>query len=214
MIRVLIADDHVVVREGLKHIISKASDMTVSAEAVNGQEVIDRVREQTFDVVVLDINMPGRGGFEILKELRRDHARLPVLVLSVHPEDQVGVRVLKAGASGYLNKESTPKELVNAIRKVYTGGKFITPTLAEKLAYGLELDVKGLAHENLSDREYQVFLMLAAGKATNEIAQELALSVKTVRTYRQRILEKMTMKNDVELSHYAIEHKLIESSRS
>ncbi|MGA2624817.1 MAG: response regulator transcription factor [Bacteroidota bacterium] len=214
MIRVLIADDHVVVREGLKHIISKASDMTVSAEAINGQEVIDRVREQTFDVVVLDINMPGRGGFEILKELKRDYARLPVLVLSVHPEDQVGVRVLKAGASGYLNKESTPKELVNAIRKVYTGGKFITPSLAEKLAYGLEVDVKALAHESLSDREYQVFLMLAAGKAANEIAQELALSVKTVRTYRQRILEKLTMKNDVELSHYAIEHKLIESSRS
>lgn len=214
MIRVLIADDHVVVREGLKHIISKASDMTVSAEAVNGQEVIDRVREQTFDVVVLDINMPGRGGFEILKELKRDYTRLPVLVLSVHPEEQVGVRVLKAGAAGYLNKESTPKELVNAIRKVYTGGKFITPSLAEKLAYGLELDSKALAHESLSDREYQVFLMLAAGKAANEIAEELALSVKTVRTYRQRILEKLTMKNDVELSHYAIEHKLIESSRS
>ncbi len=214
MIKVLIADDHVVVREGLKHIISKASDMTVGAEAVNGQEVIDRVREQEFDVVVLDINMPGRGGFEILKELKRDYNRLPVLVLSVHPEDQVGVRVLRAGASGYLNKESTPKELVNAIRKVYTGGKFITPSLAEKLAYGLELDVKALPHEELSDREYQVFLMLAAGKAANEIAEELALSVKTVRTYRQRILEKLAMKNDVELSHYAIEHKLIESSRS
>ena len=212
MIKILIADDHIVVREGLKQIISKASDMNVEGEAVNGQEVLDKVREQTFDVIVLDINMPGRSGFEVLRELKQEHAKLPVLILSVHPEDQVGIRVLKAGASGFLNKESTPKELVMAIRKIFAGGKYITPSLAEKLADGLEVNVRTRPHEALSDREYQVFLMLATGKEPDEIADQLVLSVKTVRTYRQRILEKMNMKNDVELSHYAIKYKLIEPS--
>jgi DNA-binding NarL/FixJ family response regulator len=213
MIKVIIADDHEIVREGLKQIISRASDMKVEAEAVNGQEVLDQLRNRSFDVVVLDINMPGRSGFEILKDIKVDYPKLPVLVLSVHPEDQIGVRILKAGASGYLNKESTPKELVNAIRKVFTGGKYITSTLAEKLAYGLEIDVRSKPHETLSDREYQVFIQLAAGKTPAEIADQLSVSVKTIRTFRQRIFEKMSMKNDVELSHYAIEHRLIEPSK-
>ncbi len=214
MIKVIIADDHTIVREGLRQIISKASDMTVSAEANNGQEVLDRIRKEKYDVVLLDINMPGRSGFEVLKEIKRDYPRLPVLMLSVHAEEEIGVRMLKAGASGYLSKESTPKELVQAIRKVYTGGKYVSAILAEKLASDVETGMTGTPHDILSDREYQVLCMVALGKATDTIAEELSISVKTVRTYRQRLMEKLNAKNDVELTHYAIEHKLIEPPRT
>jgi len=210
MIKVLIADDHPVVREGIKQIIGKASDMVVGGEALNGQEVLDKIRAEKWDVLVLDLNMPGRDGFEVLRELRRDRPKLPILVLSIYPEDQIGVRVLRAGASGYLNKEGAPKELINAVRKIHTGGKYVSPALAEKLAFEVGVQTDDEPHKKLSNREYQVLCMIASGKTINEIAEHLSISDKTVRTYRERLLEKMSLKNDVELTHYAIQHKLVE----
>ncbi|MBI5476525.1 MAG: response regulator transcription factor [Ignavibacteriales bacterium] len=213
MIKVLIADDHPVVREGLKQIISKATDMEVGGEALNGQEVLDILDKQKWDVIVLDLNMPGRDGIEVLKEIRREYGKLPVLILSIYPEEQMGVRVLKAGASGFLSKESAPKELLNAIRKIYSGGKYVSPTLAERLAIAVEVQYETDPHKSLSNREYQVLCFIASGKSINEIAEQLSLSDKTIRTYRDRLLEKMHLKNDVELTHYAIKHKLIEPLR-
>ncbi|MBA4311597.1 MAG: DNA-binding response regulator [Chlorobiaceae bacterium] len=213
MIKILIADDHPVVREGLKQIISKASDMEVGGEALNGQEALDKIRSEVWDVVVLDINMPGRDGIEVLKEIRKDHPKLPILILSIYPEEQMGVRVLKAGASGFLGKESAPKELLNAIRKIHTGSKFVSPTLAEKLAIAVETNSDIEPHKRLSNREYQVLCLIATGKTIIEIADQLSLSDKTIRTYRDRLMEKMVLKNDVELTHYAIKHKLIEPLR-
>lgn len=209
MIKILIADDHPVVREGLKQVISKASDMQVADEAVNGQEALTKISEQKFDVVVLDVGMPGRDGLEILKDINRDHPKLPVLVLSMYPEDQVAIRALNAGASGYMNKETAPKELVNAIRKIYLGGKYVSESLAEKFASGLYMHAKETPQEQLSDREFQVLRMIASGKETSEIADELFISVKTVRTYRDRILEKLNLKNDVEITHFAMKHNLL-----
>jgi two-component system, NarL family, invasion response regulator UvrY len=213
MIKVLIADDHPVVREGLKQIISKAPDMEVGGEALNGQEVIDIIDKEKWDVIVLDLNMPGRDGIEVLKEIRKEYNKLPILILSIYPEEQMGVRVLKAGASGFLSKESAPKELLNAIRKIHSGGKFVSPTLAERLAVAVEIHSESEAHIRLSNREYQVLCFIASGKTINEIAEQLSLSDKTIRTYRDRLLEKMNLKNDVELAHYAIQHKLIEPLR-
>jgi|WetSurMetagenome_2_1015567.scaffolds.fasta_scaffold175505_2 two-component system, NarL family, invasion response regulator UvrY len=211
MIKILIADDHPVVREGLKQIISKASDLHLEGEALNGQDVIDLVTAGLYDVVVLDLNMPGRDGFEILRELKRTFPRLPVLILSIYPEDQVGIRVLRAGASGFLSKDSAPKELINAIRKIHSGGKYVSPALAERLAEEVTIHDTEAPHKGLSDREFQVLCMLASGKSVKEIAEALVLSEKTVRTYRERLLEKMNLRNDVELTHYAIQHALIES---
>lgn len=213
MIKVLIADDHPVVREGLKQIISKATDMVIGGEALNGQEVLDKIAAERWDVIVLDLNMPGRDGFEVLKEIRREFPKLPVLILSIYPEEQMGVRVLRAGASGFLGKESAPKELINAIRKIHTGSKFVSPSLAEKLAVAVEVNTDQEPHKRLSNREYQVFCLIASGKSINEIADQLSLSDKTIRTYRERLMEKMNLKNDVELTHYAIQHKLIEPLR-
>jgi DNA-binding NarL/FixJ family response regulator len=210
MIKILIADDHPVVRKGLKDIIQATSDMTVSGEASDGQEVLENVRKIDFDVVVLDIAMPGRSGLDILKELKSGKPELPVLILSIHPEDQYAVRVLKAGASGYLTKDSAPDELITAIRKVSRGKKYISASLAEKLAYDLEIGAEKPLHETLSDREYEVMCMIASGKTVKEIAEQLYLSVKTISTYRARILEKMRMKNNAELTHYAIKHELVE----
>lgn len=210
MIRVLIADDHPVVRQGLKQILSEEPDMTVLGEAQNSQEVLELVRKQDWDIVILDISMPGRGGLDVLKELKHERPKLPVLILSVHPEDQYAVRSLKAHASGYMTKESAPEELVKAIRKIIQGGKYISPTLAEKLAFDLETETETPLHKTLSDREYQVMLMIASGKTVSEIAEELSLSVKTIDTYRARILEKMKMKTNSELMHYAFKNKLIE----
>jgi two-component system, NarL family, invasion response regulator UvrY len=207
--KILIADDHPIVREGMKQIIAKASDMTIGGEALNGQETLALIETEAFDAVVLDINMPGRDGLEILKEIRRSQPMLPVLLLSMYSEDQVAVRALKAGASGFLNKESAPRELVNALRKIIAGGKYVSAALAEKLALGLDANLKAAQHEDLSDREFQVLKMIASGKEVSEIAEELFISVKTVRTYRDRIMEKMNLKNDVELAHYAIKHKLV-----
>jgi DNA-binding NarL/FixJ family response regulator len=210
MIKILIADDHPVVREGLKQILARASDMTVGGEAVNGQEVLEKIAAEEWDVVVLDIGMPGRDGLEVLKDIHREQPDLPVLVLSMYPEEQVAIRALKAGAAGYMNKETAPKELVNAIKKIYGRGKYVSPALAEKLASQLDAHTHNAPHEALSDREFQVFRQLASGKEVQEIADELFISVKTVRTYRDRIHEKLNLKNDVELARYAMQHGLAE----
>jgi two-component system invasion response regulator UvrY len=209
MIKILIADDHTIVREGLKQIVAETADMMVADEASSGHEVLDKVWNNEYDVVVLDISMPGRDGVDILKQLKRHKPNLPVLVLSMHPEEQYAVRVLKAGAAGYLTKESAPDELITAIRKVSRGRKYVSSTLAEKLAFDLDRDTEKPLHETLSDREYQVMCLIASGKRAKEIAEELYLSVKTVSTYRSRILEKMKMKNNAELTHYAIKHRLV-----
>jgi DNA-binding NarL/FixJ family response regulator len=210
MLKILIADDHPIVRQGLKQILSEEPDMGTFGEAQNCQEVLELVRKQDWDIVVLDITMPGRGGLDVLKELKHEHPKLPVLMLSVHSEDQYAVRALKAHASGYLTKDSAPEELLNAIRKILRGGKYVSPSLAEKLAFDLETETEKPLHETLSDREYQVMLMIASGKTVSQIAVELSLSVKTIDTYRARILEKMKMKTNAELMHYVIKNKLVE----
>jgi DNA-binding NarL/FixJ family response regulator len=207
-IKILIADDHPVVREGLKQIISKATDMVIGGEARHGQEVLDKIAADHWDVVVLDVNMPGKDGFEVLRQLRHDKPKLPVLVLSIHPEDQLGIRVFKEGASGFLNKDAVPQELADAIRTVHAGRKYVSPQLAEKLASSLQNFVQGPPHEFLSNREYRVLCMIAGGMSVQDIAAELAISQKTVRTYRARIFKKMNMKNIAELTRYAIEHRL------
>jgi two-component system invasion response regulator UvrY len=209
MIRVLIADDHAVVRQGLKQILGDTPEMLVAGEATNGQEVLDKVRAETWDVVVLDISMPDRSGLDILKQLRSERPKLPVLVLSMYSEDQFAVRVLKAGASGYLTKDSAPDELVKAIRKVVSGGTYVSAFLAERLAFEIGADSSKLPHETLSDREFQVLRLIAAGKSVTEIAAELYLSVKTVSTYRARMLEKMNLGTNAELMHYAMQNHLI-----
>lgn len=209
MIRILIADDHAVVRRGLKQILEDQTDMRVEGEAQNGQQVLDLVRKQAWDVVLTDISMPGRNGLEVLKEIKREHPKLPVLILSMHPEDQYALRALKAGASGYLTKESAPDDLVNAIRQVVSGKKYVTGSLAEMLATEFERPSDKPLHECLSDRELQTLCLIASGHTPTEIAVELALSVKTISTYRSRVLEKMRMKNNAELTHYAISHKLV-----
>jgi two-component system invasion response regulator UvrY len=210
MIRVLIADDHAVVRQGLKQILGDTPEMLVAGEATNGQEVLDRVRAETWDVVVLDISMPDRSGLDILKELQSEQPKLPVLVLSMYSEDQYAIRVLKAGASGYLTKDSAADELVRAIRKVVSGGRYVSSSLAEKLAFEIGTDTSRLPHETLSDREFQVLRLIAAGKSVTEIAAELYLSVKTVSTYRARLLDKMNLGTNADLIHYAIQNHLID----
>jgi len=210
MVKVLIADDHAVIRRGLKQILAETSDMTVGGEATSGHEVMDKVRSDHWDVVVLDITMPGRSGLDILKELKLERPRLPVLVLSIHSEDQYAVRVLKAGGSGYMTKESAPDELVKAIRKVHTGGKYISSSLAEQLAFELGGDGEKSPHKALSDREYEVMCMIASGKTVTEISKELLLSVKTVSTHRARILEKMKVGTNAQLTYYAVKNGLVD----
>lgn len=210
MIKVLIADDHAVVRQGLKQILGETPDMTVVGEATTGLEVLEQARSVDWDVLVLDITMPGRSGFDILLELRAEKPNQPILVLSMHAEEQYALRVLKAGAAGYLAKESVPEELIQAIRKVVSGGKYISPTLAEKLAVEIGAPSDRAPHETLSDREFQVMRMIAVGKTVTQIAEALSLSVKTVSTYRARVLQKMNLKTNAELIHYAIQHQLIE----
>ena len=210
MIKIFIADDHPVVRKGLKEIIEEIPDMVVGGEASTGQEALEKVRKSDFDIVVLDISMPGISGLDILKQLKSEKPELSILVLSMYPEEQYAVRVLRAGASGYLTKESAPEELIAAIRKASKGGKYISSSLAEKLAFDLETDAEKPLHETLSDREYQVMRMIASGKTGKEIGEELFLSIKTISTYRARILEKMKMKSNAELTHYALKHELVE----
>lgn len=210
MIKILIADDHAIVRKGLKQILSETSDMVVAAEAADGRQCLELVRENDLDLVLLDIAMPGRGGMDILKQLKHEKPKLPILMLSIYPEEQYAVRALKAGASGYLTKESAPEELIAAIQKVSQGGKYVSSSLAEKLAVYLETNTEKPVHETLSDREYQVMLMIASGKTVKQVADELSLSVKTISTYRARTLIKMGMKNNAEITYYAIKHALVD----
>lgn len=210
MIKVVVVDDHAVVREGLKRIISENPGMAVTGEAADGHEALNVIKSGPCDVVLLDITMPYKSGLDVLKELHAESPRLPVLVLSMHAEDQYAVRVLRAGAAGYLTKESAPAKLVQAIRKVVRGGRYVSPSLAEKLVYDLNSNADRPVHEVLSDREYQVMCMIGSGKTVTHIAEELALSVKTISTYRVRILEKLNMKNNAELTRYAIKEGLVD----
>jgi len=209
-VKILIADDHTIFREGLKHILTEYPDMIVADEARNGREVLDKIWNNDYDMVLLDISMPGMTGLEALKQLKNDRPKLPVLVLSMHPEEQYAVRALRAGASGYLTKESAPDELMTAIRKISQGRKYITSSLAERLAQEMEADSEKPLHDVLSDREYQVLRMIAEGKTVKHIAEELSLSIKTVSTYRTRIMEKMRMSTNAELMHYAMKHHLLD----
>ena len=210
MINILIADDHPIVRQGLKQILSEEPDVATVGEARNCHEVIELLHQRDWDAVILDITMPDRGGLDVLKELKQQYPKLPVLILSMHPEDQYAIRCLKAGAAGYITKGNEPEELLKAVRKIITGGKYVSPALGEKLAFRLETETEKSLHETLSDREYQVMLMIGSGSTISDIAERLSLSVKTIGTYRARILQKMGMKNNADLAHYAVQNRLIE----
>jgi len=210
MIRVLIADDHAIVRSGLTEILLRELKDSVCGEAGNAQQVLAQVQSQPWDLVILDVSMPGRSGIDVLTDLKAAKPKLPVLVLSMHPEDQYGKRVLKAGAAGYMNKNSAPEELIKAIRKVLAGGHYVSLALAEKLAQDLSEKHVQLPHESLSDREFEVLRMIASGKTVSQIADGLHLSVATISTYRARILEKMNMTTNAELMHYAFRNHLVE----
>lgn len=208
-IRVLIADDHAIVRQGLKQILSETSDLIVAGEAEDGSDAVHLARDKRWDVFLLDVSMPSRNGIDVLKQLRREFPRQPVLILSMHSEEQYAVRAIKAGAAGYLTKQSAPELLVTAIRQVASGKKFISPTLAEQLAAAISDDGDKLPHERVTDREYQVLVRIASGKTLTRIAEELNLSVKTVSEYRKRLLEKMRLDTTAELIRYGIEHSLV-----
>ena len=210
MIRILIADDHPLFREGLKHILAGCPDFTVADEASNGQEIFEKVWKNEYEMVLLDIAMPGTPGLEVLKRLKNEKPKLPVLVLSMYPEEQYAVRVIRAGASGYLTKQSASEELITAIRRISGGRKYITSSIAERLADDVEPAAEKPLQDTLSDRELEVFRMIAAGKTTIQMAEGLFLSVKTISTYRSRILEKMHMKTNAELIHYAIKHNMFD----
>ena len=209
MLRVVIADDHPLIRKGLKQILTESLYIGRVDEAGDGEALMRLLREGTYDVVVLDISLPGKDGLALLKDIKSLYPALPVLILSIQPEEQYALRALKCGASGCLNKASAPEELVAAIRRLAEGGTYITPLLEELLLKDLKRTQGELPHQTLSDREYQVFLLLAAGKTPTEIAEKLSLSVKTVSTYRMRLLEKMGLKNNAQLTQYAFKHGLI-----
>ncbi|MBL1264511.1 response regulator [Methylomicrobium sp. RS1] len=208
MIKILIADDHAVVRQGLKRIFADHPDLQVAGEAENGHEVLEQIRQTEWDIVLLDMAMPGRNGLELIKQVKTERPRLPILVFSMNQASQYAVRTLKIGASGYLTKDSPPAELVAAIRKVAQGGRYVPPNVAEKLAEQVLAAHEGLPHERLSDREYQIFELLVSGKGISLIAATLCLSIKTVSTHKIHILEKMDMSNTAELIRYAIRHRL------
>lgn len=210
MIKILIVDDHAIVRAGLKQILADVTDMTVAGEAGSGQEALNCIRTGQWDVLLLDISLPGRNGLEVLNLVRQEKPHLPVLILSIYPEDQYAVRMLRAGAAGYLTKESAPDQLVEAIRKVAQGGRYISPALAERLAAELDASTEKPRHMSLSDREFQIFRAIAAGKAVSEIATELSISTKTVSTYRARVLDKMGMTKNAEIIHYALKNQLLD----
>ncbi len=209
MIRVIVADDHDVIREGIKRILEDTSDIRIAAEARDGQELIELARTKPHDVILMDITMPGRGGLEALKLLKQDDPKRPVLVLSMHEESQYAVRVLRAGAAGYLTKAHVSEHLVDAIRRVHGGSKYLTPAVADLLAQEVGTDPHRAAHERLSDREHQVFLLMAAGKTVSEIAEQLSLSVQTISTYRSHILEKLGVENTAQIIRYAHQHQLV-----
>ncbi|MEI7611610.1 MAG: response regulator transcription factor [Betaproteobacteria bacterium] len=212
MIRVLIADDHTLMREGLKQILAGSGDMTVAGEASDGLQTLALVRNGEWDILLLDMSMPGRSGIELIKQIKAEKPRLPILVLSMHKEDEYAVRSIRAGAAGYLCKDSASQQLLTAIRKIAAGGHFISPEMAGDLAFGLIMQDDRPAHTLLSDREFQIFLLVAAGSGITEIAQRLNLSVKTVSTYKTRILQKMQMSSPAELIRYALKHGLLEES--
>jgi DNA-binding NarL/FixJ family response regulator len=212
MIRVLVADDHTIMREGLKQLLVAAGDLDVVGEARDGHDVLQQVRALDFDVLLLDMSMPGKSGMDLIKQVKSEKPRLRILVLSMHQEHQYAVRAIKAGASGYLTKESASTLLVSAIRKVAGGGAFISAEVAEQLALGAMPHSDGPPHGTLSDREYQIFLLLASGKTVTEIATQLNLSDKTVSTHKARLLEKLNIGNQTELVHYALRHRLIDGS--
>ena len=209
MIRILIADDHAIVRKGLKQLLVEEYPSADIVETSDAESLINKVIQDKWDVVICDLSMPGRSGLDALRQIKQTSPALPVLIMSMHPEDQYALRVLKAGASGYLGKESIHEELVQAIQTVLLGKKFITPSIAEKLAEAFDTDTSQQSHELLSDREFDVFKLLAAGKSVSEIASQLSLSVTTVSTYRARIMEKMKMKSNADLTRYALEKNLI-----
>jgi two-component system invasion response regulator UvrY len=209
MTRVLIADDHAIFREGLRQILEDAADLQVIDEASRGQEVLDKIEKNDYDLILLDIAMPGLSGLETLKLIKGRKPKMKVLILSMYPEEQYAVRAIKAGASGYITKAGASEELLGAIRKVLSGGKYITPSITDKLLSDLGPEPGHPLHELLSDREYQVLCLIASGKTVSEIAEQLTLSVKTVSTHRVHILEKMKMKTNAELTNYAIKHNLV-----
>jgi DNA-binding NarL/FixJ family response regulator len=208
--RILIADDHPIFRAGVKEILLKEKDVESIGEADTGHKVLELARKQRWDVVLLDLTMPGKDGLEALQELRRERPALPILVLSAHPEDQLALRLLRSGAAGYLTKDKAPEVLLAAIRKVLRGEKYISESLAEKIALDTVSGATESLHETLSQREYQVMIMLAAGKTAKEIAKQLFLSIRTVSTYRARVLEKMKMKTNAELIRYALQNKIVD----
>jgi len=209
MMRVLIVDDHAILRRGLRSLLSDVFARAEFGEASNAEQALEQIEKKEWDVALLDITLPGKNGLDLLKELRAVRPRLPVLVLSVHPEDQFAVRALKAGAEGYMTKDSAPEELVQAIRKIMAGGRYVSPALAEKLALNVRKDLTRTPHETLSDREHEVMCRIASGKTVTEIARELSLSVKTISTYRTRILEKLGVRNSAEITRYAIQNGLV-----
>jgi len=210
MIRILLADDHQMFREGVRGLLEARPEIKVVGEAATGEEALARAGETQPDVVILDVSMPGRGGLETVSELKRRNPKVRVLMLTVHPEDRYAVRCLKGGADGYMTKDNAAEELITAIRKVHAGGKYVSPSLAESLVMSLDRDLGAPPHEALSDREFQVMRMIAAARTVSEIADELFLSVKTISTYRSRILEKLGLRNNAEIMQYAIEHNLVE----
>jgi two-component system invasion response regulator UvrY len=210
VIQVLVADDHVVVRRGLRQILAETPDIVVSGEAESTEDVMRLVLEKSFSVVVLDIKLRGGSGLEMLGWIRRERPQLPVLILTVYPEDQYAVRAIKAGAAGFLTKESAPERLIDAVRRVASGGRYVSPELAETLASLFAGETSGAPHERLTDREFEVLKLLAAGRTVSEVAGDLTLSVKTVSTHRTRILQKMNMRTNAELMHYALRSGLVE----
>ena len=209
MMRVLIVDDHAVVRRGLRGLLSDEFQGAVFGEAADAAQALNQLRLAKWDIALLDLTLPGKSGLDLLKELKAEWPRLPVLVLSGHPEDQFAVRVLKAGAGGYMTKESAPEELAKAIRKILAGGRYVSAALAETLALGVKQDLTRTPHETLSDREYEVMSHIAAGKTVTEIADELSLSAKTISTYRTRVLQKLGVKNSAKIVQYAIRNGLV-----
>jgi|APFre7841882724_1041349.scaffolds.fasta_scaffold00552_10 DNA-binding NarL/FixJ family response regulator len=210
MIKIVIADDHAIVRKGLKQILSETPDMFVAAEASSGEEALKRISEKKYDMVLLDISLPGKSGLDILRQIKRAKPKLPVVMLSVHTEEQYAMRAFKAGASGYITKESAPEELISALRKISRGGKYVTSSLAEKMAYAITaIKREKLPHERLSDREHEVMCMIALGKTINQIAKKLSLSGSAVSTYRARILEKMKMSSTSDIIRYVVRHGLL-----
>ena len=210
MIKVMIADDHILIREGLKKILDREMDLEVVAEAQNAEEIFDHLKDNLCDVVILDISLPDKNGLDVLKDIRAMYPKVNVLIQSMHPEDRFAIRALKAGALGYITKESAPSELVKAIRKVINGRKYVSEQLAEQLAFSVGSNTNKPNHEKLSDREFQVFCMIGEGKTVQDISKTLSLSVSTINTYRVRIMEKMNMSSNLEIIHYSVQNKLVD----